>query len=221
MNIPVVSLRYYLKPSAYCMYRCVSLETNSALFPQSVLFLYRFQRKYLLSVCTELLYLVLYQRRGVFIVVQIDCLNILRLKTWRPGFDPSLVRLRFVVDEMALGHLTFRGPCIVSTFLLIYFQRDATLHSSFISGKLLCMFRVVSPPIIRSTQLYLQYLVLVNRYCYLPLLWESGSWPECVWELYRSVLVRPQYSTAVERRPCCTVALRRTAWSEHGMTSVN
>ena len=25
------------------------------------------------------------------------------------------------------------------------------------------------------------------------------------------------HSTAVERRPCCAVALRRTAWSEHGM----
>jgi hypothetical protein len=36
------------------------------------------------------------------------------------------------------------------TFLLIYFQQDATLHSLFISGKLLYMFRVVSPPIIRN-----------------------------------------------------------------------
>ena len=41
-------------------------------------------------------------------------------------------------------NLTFRGPCIVSIFLLIYFQRDETLHSLFISGKLLYMFRVVS-----------------------------------------------------------------------------
>ena len=28
---------------------------------------------------------------------------------------------------------------------------------------------------------------------------------------------RPQHSTGVSRRPCCAVALRRTAWSEHGM----
>ena len=28
---------------------------------------------------------------------------------------------------------------------------------------------------------------------------------------------RPQHSTAIERRPCCTVALRRLAWSEYGM----
>ena len=26
----------------------------------------------------------------------------------------------------------------------------------------------------------------------------------------------PKHSTAVKRRPCCAVALRRTAWSEHG-----
>ena len=32
---------------------------------------------------------------------------------------------------------------------------------------------------------------------------------------------RPQHSTAVERLPCCAVALRRTAWSEHGMVSVD
>ena len=48
-------------------------------------------------------------------------------------------------------NLTFRGPYIISIFLLIYLQQDATLHSLFISGKLLYMFRVVFPPIIRST----------------------------------------------------------------------
>ena len=28
---------------------------------------------------------------------------------------------------------------------------------------------------------------------------------------------RPRHSTAVSRRPCCAMALRRTTWSEHGM----
>ena len=53
-------------------------------------------------------------------------------------------------------------------FLLIYFQRDATLHSLFISGKLLYMFRVVSPPIIRSTHkcIYsIWYLLTVIATC--------------------------------------------------------
>ena len=67
-----------------------------------------------------------------------------------------------------------------NTFLLIYFQRDATLHSSFISAKLLYMFRVVSPPIIRSTHNSIYSIwYLLNRYCYLPLSWTSWSWFEC------------------------------------------
>ena len=40
---------------------------------------------------------------------------------------------------------------VYSKYILIYIQKDATLHSLFISGKLLYMFRVVLPPIIRST----------------------------------------------------------------------
>jgi hypothetical protein len=53
-------------------------------------------------------------------------------------------------------------------FLLIYFQRDATLHSLFISGKLLYVFRVVSPLFIRSTHncIYsIWYLLTVTANC--------------------------------------------------------
>ena len=42
--------------------------------------------------------------------------------------------------------------------------------------------------------------------------------------LFRHNRVRwdgPRHSTAVSRLPWCAVALRRTAWSEHGMASVN
>ena len=68
----------------------------------------------------------------------------------------------------------FSGPCTVSIFLLIYIQQDATLHSSFISGKLLYMFRAATPPIIRSTYDCIYSIwYLLNRYCYLPLLWLS------------------------------------------------
>ena len=64
--------------------------------------------------------------------------------------------------------------------LLIYFQQDATLHTLFISGKLLYMFRVVSPPNIRSTHNCIYSIwYLSNRYCYLPLLWKSWNWSEC------------------------------------------
>ena len=65
-------------------------------------------------------------------------------------------------------YLTFSGPCIVSIFVLIYFQRDETLHSLFLSGKLLYMFRVVSSPIIRSTYncIYsIWYLLTITANC--------------------------------------------------------
>jgi len=76
--------------------------------------------------------------------------------------------------------LTFRAPCIISVFLLIYFQQDATLHSFVIPGKLLYMFRVVSPRIIRNTHNCIYNIwYLLNRYCYLPLLWMSWSLFEC------------------------------------------
>ena len=92
------------------------------------------------------------------------------------------------VGKTNLSHLRFRGPCIVSIFVLIYFQRDATLHSSFISGKLLYMFRVVSSPIIRSTYnciysiCYLLTISAVCLYC-----GRVGAGLSVVWELYRSL----------------------------------
>ena len=56
-----------------------------------------------------------------------------------------------MIESNSACSLTFRGPCIVSIFLLIYFQQDATLHSLFISAIPLYMFRAVTPPIVRST----------------------------------------------------------------------
>ena len=103
-------------------------------------------------------------------------------------FDECIVHPSFIVflstheNRLAttLLHLTFRGSCIVTIFLLIYFQQDATLHILFISGKLIYMFRVVSPPIIRSTHNCIYSIwYLSNRYCYLPLLWKSWCWFEC------------------------------------------
>ena len=70
----------------------------------------------------------------------------------------------------------------------IYFQRDATLHSLFISGKLLYMFQVVSSPIIRSTYnciysiWYFLNITVICLYC-----GRVGAGLSVVWELYRSV----------------------------------
>jgi len=72
---------------------------------------------------------------------------------------------RFTID------LTFRGPFEIfptrrNITQFIYFWKTA-LH---VSGG-------ISTHHQEHTQLYLQYLVLVNRYCYLLLLRESWSWP--------------------------------------------
>ena len=51
--------------------------------------------------------------------------------------------------------------------------------TQFISVKLLYMFLVVSPPIIRNTHNRIYSIwYLLNRYCYLPLLWKSCNWFE-------------------------------------------
>jgi len=50
-------------------------------------------------------------------------------------------------------------------------------YSLFISGKLLYLFQVVSPPIIRSTHNCIYSIwYLSNHYCYLPKPW---NWFEC------------------------------------------
>ena len=60
-------------------------------------------------------------------------------------------------------------PTRYSIIQFIYFWKTA-LH---VSGG-------VSTHHKEHTQLYLQYLVLVKPFCYLPLLWKSWNWFECV-----------------------------------------
>ena len=121
--------------------------------------------------------------------------------------------------------LTFMGPCIVGIFLLIYFQQDSTLHSLFIYGKLLYMFRVVSPPIIRSSYNYIYSIgYLSNRYCYLPLLWKSWNWFECgvgiVLICFGAVATAPkQINTIPTPRSNQLQLFHKAAGSSNGLTS--
>jgi len=61
-------------------------------------------------------------------------------------------------------------PCIASISLK-YNQQDATFPRSIYFYKLLYIFQAVSPPIIRSTKLYIQCRVLSNQYRCLLLSW--------------------------------------------------
>ena len=61
---------------------------------------------------------------------------------------------------------------------LVYTRRNVT--EFIFLWKLLYMFRVVSPPIIRSIHNCIYSIWhLSNRYCYLLLLWMSWNWFEC------------------------------------------
>ena len=54
------------------------------------------------------------------------------------------------------------------------------LYTVYFIWKLLYMFRVVSPPIIRSAYNCIHSIwYLSHRYCYLPLSWTSWNWFEC------------------------------------------
>jgi hypothetical protein len=64
------------------------------------------------------------------------------------------------------NNLTFICPCISSTSIsLNYNQQDATFTRYIYFYKLFYMFQAVSPPIIRSTKLYIQHQVLSNQHC--------------------------------------------------------
>ena len=105
-------------------------------------------------------------------------------RRWKDDITMILKRNRLrICETISTEIISYNGQLLntmISLFLLIYFQRDATLHNLFISGKLLYMFRVVSPPIIRSTHNCIYSIwYLPKRYRYLPLLWKSWSWFEC------------------------------------------
>ena len=63
--------------------------------------------------------------------------------------------------------------------ILTYIQQD-TNYTVYFSWKLLYMFRMVPPAIIRSANNCIYSIwYLSHRYCYLPLSWKSWNWFEC------------------------------------------
>jgi len=80
----------------------------------------------------------------------------------------------------------FMGPCIVIIFLYIYIYiyiyifNKIQHYTVYFIWKLLYMFWVVQPPIIRSVNNSIYTIwYLSHRYCYLPLSWKRWNWFEC------------------------------------------
>jgi len=83
-------------------------------------------------------------------------------------FNPLNAELNPICHSLILlGDLTFMGPCIVSIFQ--YISNKIQRYTVYI-WKLLYMFRVVLPQIIRSAYNCIYSIwYLSHRYCYLPL----------------------------------------------------
>jgi hypothetical protein len=96
-------------------------------------------------------------------------------------FNPLNAELNPICHLLVfLGDLTFMVPCIVSIFQYIYPTRCNVTQFIYI-WKLLYMFRVVLPPIIRSAyNCTYSIWYLSHRYCYLPLSVGTGLSVLCV-----------------------------------------
>ena len=139
----------------FCVLHFICSTNNLHLTPLLSLFISKYTPQQLRNLLYRGYKLVCSRLTSVRILCQNNCVTTLSISLLSLNLWPSRFCFKFV-DVFYWYYdnhwsLMFRGPWIVSIFLLIYFQRDATLHSSFISGKLLYMFRVVSPPIIRRT----------------------------------------------------------------------
>ena len=67
-----------------------------------------------------------------------------------------------------------------SILIYIYISKKTQHYTVYFIWKLLYMFRVVPPPIIRSANNCIYSIwYLSHHYCYLPLSWKSWNWFEC------------------------------------------
>jgi hypothetical protein len=89
--------------------------------------------------------------------------------------------------------------------------------------KLLYMFRVLPPPIIRSANNCIYSIwYLSHRYCYLPLSWKSRNWYECAVGGVRhpqhtqtgsnSPTIAADSSNGVTITECCRYSCLRSLW---------
>jgi len=99
------------------------------------------------------------------------------------GTEAKSIKHRHVLRISARRLVKFNVHVSVhrnSILIRVYIQQDATLHSLFYLETALHVSGGKSLIIRSAKQLYLQHLVFVTPYCYLPLSWNSWNWYECV-----------------------------------------
>jgi hypothetical protein len=148
-----------------------------------------------------------------------SCVAIIQMITWnlsnlRPSsrdntfLNPLNAELNPICNLLVLlGDLTFMGSCIVSIFqytCTVYPTRCNVTQFIYI-WKLLYMFRVVLPHIIRSAYNCIYSIwYLSRRYCYLPLSWRVGTGLSVLWVAYAT--------HSVTNTSCCRYSCMRFWW---------
>jgi hypothetical protein len=129
-----------------------------------------------------------------------DTLTCSCLSSFSDYINPLNADLNPICHFLVLsGDLTFMGPCIVSIFQ--YISNKMHRYTVYV-WKLLCMFRVVFSPIIRSAYNCIYSICyLSHRYCYLPLSPTAHS--------NRFQLIAADSSNGVTNTRCCRYSCMR------------
>jgi hypothetical protein len=149
--------------------------------------------------------------KKIYKMQHLECSRAPFLYMGRTVCNPLNAELNHICHLLVLlENLTFMGPCIVSIFQYTCISNEMQRYTVYI-WKLLYMFRVVLPPIIRNAYNCIYSIwYLSHRYCYLPLSWKSWNWFECAGS--NSSTIAADSSNSVTNTRCCRCSCMRSWW---------
>jgi len=120
-------------------------------------------------------------------------------------------------DPVVSKHFAVKLLKIIFQYISNKMQRYAV----YFIRKLLYMFWVVQPPIMRNANNCIYSICyLSHRYCYRPLSWKSWNWFECVWVRHpqhtqtssNSSTIAADSNNGVTNTKCCRYSCMRSWW---------
>ena len=144
----------------------------------------------------------------------------LEVRNWSKGVSIPIFVLDMHFLFCLLCFVLYRLKYNVVPFIFKLYQYFVTRNSRNTKGRFThsmpCSCRARAVPLSRRA---VKGLECVFPICFTQCgrVWFTLAMPCPCHVLTMPFFSRPRHITAVFRRPCCAVALRRTAWSEHGM----
>jgi hypothetical protein len=129
-----------------------------------------------------------------------------RTNSFRYGLHGGLTGPTATVAKITSAESS--GLNLISVFLLIYIQKDATLHGLFYLETALHISGGTSTYHQERNQLHLQHLNLSPHYCYLPLSWKSWNTQTSS----NSSTLAADSSNGVTNYRCCRYSWLRSWW---------